>query len=306
MKVYRLALIALKTAFIMFIVVPLNFSTETYLRWDDAYIEFVKSLKEFKSNESFRKQAYKGLKDGYIDDEKFIIESTSVLCRGLLPTQNEIDIDSSLKFPLVLLPEQFVDFVTNDTPVTVVDEIVVLNKTHVIDGHHRWAGLLLCNPDRLINIINCSNKLAQPQATLKALQAVIYSETNTIPADNVTGPNVYEITKEELYDWIFKYTNGKEHYQLFSKHPDLMEKLLNSSDRDYKKLHRDPSDKKAYKEFFTNILCDFIWKNIQILKNESAFDKDAPSRKYMPQSDDVNWVKPFESGQVDFMQPYGK
>ena len=205
----------------------------------------------------------------------------------------------------MILPEQFIDFVTKETPIKVVDEIVVLNKTHVIDGHHRWAGLLLCNPDRRIEIINCSNEQALPQATLKALQAVIFSETNKIPADNVTGPNVYDISKQELYTWIYENTN-ETHYQLFSKHSDLMVKLLGNSDMDHRTLERVADNAEAHKNLFTHILCEFIWKNIEVLKKESPVDKNAPTRKYMPQSDDVNWIEPFESGQVDFMKPYGK
>ena len=76
MKVYRSALVLLS-------VVSLQYSSpDKNFNWDDAYIEFVKSLKEYTNNDKFRKQVYKGLKDGFVEDEKFIVEFMSVPCGG--------------------------------------------------------------------------------------------------------------------------------------------------------------------------------------------------------------------------------
>ena len=58
----------------------------------------------------------------------------------LKPTQNEVDIDKSLAWPMIRAPDNFISYANGNNQAFVVGEpIVTYNGMYVIDGHHRWS-----------------------------------------------------------------------------------------------------------------------------------------------------------------------
>lgn len=64
----------------------------------------------------------------------------------LVPTQNEIDLAKSLKFPLQD-PDQLATYFAGGVIQPFGNPIVTANDgTYIVDGHHRWSAIVLINP----------------------------------------------------------------------------------------------------------------------------------------------------------------
>jgi hypothetical protein len=73
---------------------------EQEVSWDDKYEQFVQKLGDNAKDPKTRSFINAGLKDGYSDDDKFSFSSKDLAVKDLVPTQNEVDIDKSLAFPM--------------------------------------------------------------------------------------------------------------------------------------------------------------------------------------------------------------
>ena len=92
----------------------------------------------------------KGFGNGELAKVKMSSSTVGIPVQQLFPTQSEIGLDNSLKFPL---KSDCSKYFTGDT-VTIVSPIITYRKTYVIDGHHRWSQLYMVNPDAKISAIN--------------------------------------------------------------------------------------------------------------------------------------------------------
>lgn len=87
------------------------------------------------------------------------------------PTQSEVDMEKSLKFPLNKNPEAAKVFFGKD-PVMIKKPIVVAkvnNSFYVIDGHHRWSQVYCMNPHAVMKalVIESKNLFDTPDDVLK-------------------------------------------------------------------------------------------------------------------------------------------
>ena len=75
---------------------------------------------------------------------KVVYKKLNVLTLTSQPTQNEIDIDSSLRFPLTNENRARTILNCGENPVTIIGKpiITAANGKFVIDGHHRWSTVL--------------------------------------------------------------------------------------------------------------------------------------------------------------------
>lgn len=118
--------------------------------------------------------------------------------RSLVPTQNEIDLSSSLAWSIN--GKKSVDYLFKDK-VTVIAPIVTFKNTFVIDGHHRWSQAYCTNPEVKVLCINFSGDLS-PISMLKAVQATIGSNTGRIPKSHVRGLSIYDASESQIINYI--------------------------------------------------------------------------------------------------------
>lgn len=202
-------------------------------------------------------------------------EEKSIPVKQLIPTQNEIDIEKSLAYPLSIKPEVlpvFINATGTDGVEVAGSRIVTLLGKYIIDGHHRWSQLYLINPEAYIKVLDITNLSDNPSKALKIVQLGIASDIGvndaikSFPSEDVSGINIFTSTKEELTKWISdkidQNTNDKQQ-------PNKVLKLFSSSRLRLK-------DK--------NSVVNFIISNIQMMQKDNEPILNAPSRKYMPQT----------------------
>ena len=77
-------------------------------------------------------------------------KATAMDIRNIHPTQFEVDMEKSLKFPLNERPEM-VDMAFSGKPVIIKNIPLVVAEVdgvhYIIDGHHRWSQIYCLNPD---------------------------------------------------------------------------------------------------------------------------------------------------------------
>jgi hypothetical protein len=179
----------------------------------------------------------------------------------LKPTQNEIDVDKSLKFPL-----------TNPTSAKVCLDggvIAVAGKRiitggggkFIIDGHHRWSQVCALNPEAKIAAIDLSD-IKDPMKALKATQLGIAADLGKIDTQKVEGQNLLKMSKDALIAYVIKTIT-----------PEVLEVF-----------------KKAGKGDSAEAVAQFIWSNIEKMQQNNQPVSGAPERGLMPQTDDAkNW-----------------
>jgi hypothetical protein len=192
----------------------------------------------------------------------------------LRPTQNEIDINGSINFPLGITSggdmktlEEYLACAGGEVPVAKKKIIALLNQKrefYVVDGHHRWSQLYFINPSCSISALTMEGAKApikDPFTSLKSAQLSIAANTGKVSIASVNGTNLLTVTKDKLKSII---TTGTKPFQAklvstFSKY----KKELNSFDK----------------------IFEYLWKNVAQMQQGSQPINGAPKRDVMPQTD---------------------
>lgn len=138
---------------------------------------------------------------GELGDMKFKFKATNIAVDKLIPTQNEIDLDKSLKFGLEK-PDSL-DNVFKDV-VEIKHPLVTFNGNFIIDGHHRWSQVMCFNPKAKMTCIDYSADIS-PIQMLKLTQGAIAADLGSIPSQKVDGVSVYNCTDKQLEGYIYKH-----------------------------------------------------------------------------------------------------
>jgi hypothetical protein len=225
------------------------------------YPDFVKDLGDGIKDPKFRK-AIRHLSKL----NKVVYKKLNVLTLTSQPTQNEIDIDSSLRFPLTNENRATTILNCGQNPVTIIGKpiITAANGKFVIDGHHRWSTVYVTNPNCLMTAIDLSN-VRYPFNALKSVQLGIAAgvdkfgkEITKIPIETVQGKNLFKVTETELKAYVVK--NIKENIvPIFTK----FDKTLITKEN----------------------IADYFWKNVLLMKKNCKILNGAPGRGLMPQTD---------------------
>jgi hypothetical protein len=181
----------------------------------------------------------------------------------LIPTQNAIDIDQSLIYPLTKAQDAAVYLKGGAISIDGRKIITGGRGKFIIDGHHRWSQLYCINPEASITALDITN-ITDPISGLKATQLGIAGDIGRVPSGKVEGPNLLKIGKDQLIAYVVKTVK-----------PEVLEEF-----------------KKAGKANDANSVAEYVWKNVeqmqQQIKKKRKFD--APNREIMPQTDDAkNW-----------------
>ena len=130
---------------------------------------------------------------GDFSNLKLKLKKTNIPAKRLIPTQNEIGTDETLKY---LVQGKDID-VCFEKSTIVKKPIVTFQGTFIIDGHHRWSQIFVTNPDANIVCIDITGNLS-PLSMLKAVQCTIGSNTGKLIRKDIQGKNLYDTTEKEL------------------------------------------------------------------------------------------------------------
>lgn len=222
------------------------------------YETFVKELGANVKDEKFL-QAIKNLAN------KAPIETTSITPKvtELKPTQNEIDLDKSLGYPLKNAAD-LKKVLSGGVQSPGGNSIVTAGGgKYIVDGHHRWSQVYAINPKASIKALDIGDT-SSPAAALKSTQLGIAASSGNVPVQSVQGTNLLEIDKSSLEAYINKVMT-----------PEVLNVFKEF------KLANDNSG-----------VIEYIWKNIESMKKTSMPVQGAPKRDFMPQTDTApNWIK---------------
>lgn len=241
------------------------------------YDVFVKELGQNIDDPKFLAALNAG--DRVLDKVEFDHNAEYRVC-DLIPTQNEIDVDKSLKYPLLKESEETLEkylegkggpFAPGGSP------IITAGGKYIIDGHHRWSQLYLINTNAKIKAINI--KIDDPQEALKVVQLAIASTSGKIPTALVEGKNLLTMSPTDFSKWIAG---------------NISENAIKA----FRKASFKGSD--LSNEELKKTIADYIWQNVIQMRNENHPISKAPSRGLMPQTDSAKgWDKRLEAGEVN-------
>lgn len=262
---------------------------EQDVSWDDKYEDFVKKLGANASDPKVKALIDSGLKDGKPSDDKFTFSDKDLAVKDLVPTQNEVDIDKSLAFPMKKDPSKFIDYNKGDGPFTLGSPIVTYKGKYVIDGHHRWSQLYACNADATIKAvdIDIASDL-DPIDVLKAVQASIAVATGGVPTQSVQGTNLLKVDADSLDKWIDGVSD--DFFSKVKADKTVVDKMKSAT--------------KSDSDNIKDLVKDYVGRNVKVMQASSQPVSGAPKRDFMPQTDDVDWEKALKSGEIDVAAPH--
>ena len=245
------------------------------------YEDFVKELGDMANDDKIVAAIRAGKRDGKISDERIAFTKISIPVKKLHPTQNEIDVDKSLK---IQLKDQYpgqIENILEGKDVVLKAPIITLNGKYIIDGHHRWSQVYAMNDDATMTALDMKVD-EDPLTVLKAVQMAIVAKLKDLPVSNVEGHNLLEIEETKLKTYVGS----------------------NVSDAAIDKLHKAKKIEQRTKEDVEN----YIWDNVSQMQKTSQPIKDAPDRNVMPQTDDAedtagNWSDLLKAGVINFKEP---
>jgi hypothetical protein len=176
----------------------------------------------------------------------------------LLPTQNEIDVDKSLKF--FLTNPKSAETSLKGGIISVAGKRIITGGggKFIIDGHHRWSQVCALNPEAKIAAIDLSD-IKDPMKALKATQLGIAADLGKVPTAKVEGQNLLKIGKDDLISYVTKTIT-----------PEVLEVF-----------------KEAGKGDSPEAVAQFIWSNVKRMQQNNQPVSGAPERGIMPQTDDA-------------------
>jgi hypothetical protein len=219
------------------------------------YPGFVAALGKFATDPKFRQF----VKD--TDVTKSDVKLVAIPVTKLIPTQNEIDVDKSLAFPLA--KPQAAAYALKGGNVKVASPIIVFNGKFIVDGHHRWSQLYAINKNAKIVAYNFTNpEITKPLDALKVTQlAILGAGATKIPKATVEGNNLLKMNEEALKAYVVeKIAENQGVLDVFQK----MRKLDSAE-----------------------TVADYVWSNVASMQQTSQPVSGAPGRGIMPQADAV-------------------
>lgn len=176
---------------------------------------------------------------------KLKLNKTTIPAKRLVPTQNEIGTDETLRY---IKEGKDID-VCFDKSTIVKKPIVTFQGTFIVDGHHRWSQIFVTNPDANVVCIDITGNLS-PLSMLKAVQCTIGSNLGKLIRKDIQGENLYDVSESK----IKKYLEA------------IPEKVLEN-----------------LKEYYTDPI-EALTKNVIQLQRNNTPILNAPDRGEMPQT----------------------
>lgn len=243
--------------------------------------------------------------------------------RDIIPNQNEVDLEKSVKFPLNVDKNGITTLQTAlaGGQVLVGSQILTANNgTYVLDGHHRWSQLFVFNPNTQIQALDIGY-VPNPKEGLALTQVSVANRDNVITSKEVKGDNLYSIDKTLFYTKVQEYidANVNEAPPQKFKDKDGNEQFIYATNRQLLLA--------TFGNFFENVpdtyegqlalyepakqaeldlqTLDYLWSNVLLMRQYNQFAPGATSRPFMPQPEGsyVPYLAPLQSGSVTFTFP---
>jgi hypothetical protein len=250
------------------------------------YTQFIQKYNTVAKDSKVRTLLKYGRKDGKPEDEvvRFTVREISV--QDLIPTQNEIDIDQSLRFTVAFPKKAEVAFEGNNIMIN-NQHLITANGKYIIDGHHRWSSVYCLNKNATMSCLDMEFLNYTPEDFLKITQLAIAADTVTLPINNVKGSNLLLISEDEIKDKIVNYLS-EESFQRFL---ELTTKFARNIG--LKTLLKTRED-----------IADYLWENVSSMQQNNKPVPNAPKRNFMPQTGkSKNWSNFLKSGEINFIDP---
>ena len=232
----------------------------------DRYDEFVKVLASMNDNQA---KLLKRLVGNGPEAKDVQAKKGSLSVKLLHPTQQEIDVNNSLAFPLKKNPGAILEILKGEKPFTINNSPIVVYKYgstyYIIDGHHRWSQIYLLNPNAQMNCLlyTAPEKGENPVDVLRDFQLVIKATTGEVKvADADSEFNVYKMNEGQVRQYVMK----------------------TMTDKAFEEFHKYTiDDTPAFNE--KKDVAAYIGKNAMKLKEKNGPAEGAPRRNIMPQTD---------------------
>lgn len=235
---------------------------EKYLK-HKKYENYVETINEMLKDPKAKTLLADGF-GGELGDTKLEFSVQELPVSSLIPTQSEIELDKSIKWPITK-KEFFLPCFTN--PILIKKPIITFRKNYIIDGHHTWFQAAVLNPNGKILSFNYDGDIS-PIQMLKAVQgtiAAVFAEENKndneeLPSNKTFGHNIYDdkYNRKEIKKYLKKN---------FVKDNDLIEAFCEKIEECH--------DYDSIIEYITDRLLD--------IKSSNYPFENAPKRIYMPQ-----------------------
>lgn len=190
---------------------------------------------------------------GDLANVKLKMTSCNIPTTKLVPTQNEIDLDKSLKRGLKDISSIELYF---KNPAMLFIPIVTYNKQFIIDGHHRWSQFYCFNPNAKLRCINFEGDLS-PIEMLKSVQGSIAADIHNVPVSTVDGKSIFDEDKKSIQKYIYE---------------NICDDVVNILLEKYNVSNKDE-------------VVDTLVENVIKLKTDNEPINSAPKRDVMPQTD---------------------
>lgn len=225
-----------------------------------------------------------GATDGRPSDEIQTVTPIAANVAALLPLQSEIDLDKSLKFPLGKDPatSSLASFLDGGTILPFGGPLITGGGgRYIVDGHHRWSSIYVLNPYARVASYDLGNERS-PQDYLKITQLAIGATLGFLPVQSVSGSNLFSIGQDDFKVWVQNtIANGEN--------PQAVLQIF--------------KDKKGLAD--SSAVADFLWANVERMRQFNVPLPGVTSRDYMPQPPgDIQQIfHLLESGRLNYRAP---
>lgn len=127
------------------------------------------------------------------------VAAKQITAEELRPSQSQIDLKKALSH--LFGEEDWQKFFGNET-VEFTDPIVTFNGEFIVDGHHRWAEVMLINPDAKVDCLDFSNDIAIGE------KDSVYDFINKFDGVKASKDRIsmdaYSISDKKLREYLFE------------------------------------------------------------------------------------------------------
>lgn len=216
-----------------------------------------------------------------IPNQSIVVTPISATVSGLLPTQNEIDLEKTLKNALADA-DTLKQYLAGGTILASSVILTADDGLYIVDGHHRWSGVYVVNPYAQISSIDLGY-VPSPQEALKETQVAIVAEVGYLPTETVQGVNLFTVGKQTFDDAVVVAINS-------GKHPEDVMKVF--------KKEKGLNSMAAVQ--------DYLWANVLRMRQFNTPVPGATGRGYMPQTpngDLTTLMHLMENGNLSYSVP---
>ena len=229
--------------------------------------------------------------DGLPDDEKLSVTPSGQLVpfrvANLKPTQNEVDMGQSLKWPLTE-PATLEKYLKGGVITHAAGPLITGgNGRFIVDGHHRWSAVFVINPRSSLMSFDFGT-LAGPEEYLKVAQIAVGAQLGYLPVATVKpGNNLFIVNQATFRNYVATTIGGNA---------DGGQAILDTFKKYGIADHGTAS---------LSAVQDYLWENVQQLRlnNQPALDVPRPIMPQTPDSDPSTISSWLQSGNLNFKGP---